>query len=109
LSQAKALLVALDRWLPAVLMLAGLWNILWYGARHLASFWGNAAGVSGAFMLLAALLILGEKKPAPPKWLLASSNWIKPIRLLIIIGLALSFLLYAVTLIQLNLGFPFIR
>ena len=109
LSQAKLRLLALDRWVPAVLMSAGLWNIFWYGARHLTSFWGNAAVVSGAIMLLAALLILGEKKPVASKWLLAFSNWIKPFRSLIVMGLVLSFLLYAVTLIQLNLGSPIIR
>lgn len=109
LNQAKPLLLALDRWVPSVLILAGLWNMFWYGIRHLSSFWGNAAVVSGALMLLAALLVLGEKKPVAPKCLLAFSNWIKPFRLLITSGLVLSFLLYAVTLIQLNLGLPIIR
>lgn len=86
------------------LLLAGLWNLLWYGLRNYTEFWGMAALVSGVFMLLTALILNQQKllKTMQPSVL-------KGLKWLTIIGLLASFLLYAITLVQLNLGMPIIR
>ncbi len=88
------------------LLLAGLWNSLWHGLRYLDHFWGLAALVSGFFMVMTAVLIFVDygKKTGLQK----IYSFIKPLSLLWVIGLFASFLLYAITLIQLNLGYPII-
>lgn len=86
------------------LFLAGCWNFLWYGLRNFGDFWGLAALVSGVAMVLAALIIFLEH--GDPK--AVGMTWISTIRTSVIWTLAVCFLLYAVTLIQLNLGFPII-
>jgi len=82
-----------------LLMAAGLWNALWYGMQHLGEFWGYAGFVSGVTMLVTALF-LWFSKSAPPK---------NTIKILIACALSACFLLYFVTLIQLNLGHEIIR
>ena len=37
---------------------AGLWNILWYGLRHLNEFWGQMALASGVLMLMLSVLLI---------------------------------------------------
>jgi len=89
------------------LLLAGLWNALWFGLRHLPIFWGQAALVSGLVMVLAAILILKDYKDAllfSQKIASSIYNLLSPLRVVIIFVLLMSFLLYAVTLIRLNLG-----
>ncbi|MDT8429565.1 MAG: hypothetical protein RQ757_12465 [Pseudomonadales bacterium] len=85
----------------AVLLL-GLWNVLWYGLRHLGEFWGHAALASGIAMLFAATLILIEagmlRLATPPR----------TIRLIIIAALLASLLLYGITIIQIGLGYEII-
>jgi len=41
-----------------LVLMAGLWNVLWYAIQHLTEFWGFNALVSGLLMLCAAGLIL---------------------------------------------------
>ncbi|MEH6358150.1 MAG: hypothetical protein V7745_04120 [Pseudomonadales bacterium] len=94
---------------PQLLLAMGLWNVGWYGLRHLGSFWGNAALFSGVTMLLAGLLLYVESKRQTPASLLAVYRALKPLRLVIITALLASFLLYAITLIQLNLGYAIIH
>lgn len=93
------------------LLLAGLWNALWFGLQHLSEFWGQAALVSGCAMTLASVLII--KNNHDP--LLCSSAIVsqlsrlaKPVTPIIIVILVLSLGLYAVTLIRLNLGLAII-
>ena len=88
----KPLLVKL---LAAFVLLCGLWNAFWYGIQHLQQFWGMAALGSGLAMILAAWVILGKRKPLP-------------LGLVLVTLLLASFLLYLVTIIQLNLGLPII-
>jgi len=88
----------------ATLLLTGLWNALWYGLRNLDSFWGVAALVSGIIMILAAMIIFLESGEP----VVADSTWVGSIRSLVVWALAACFLLYAVTLVQLNLGYPII-
>jgi len=92
-----------------LLLALGLWNTAWYGLRHLGSFWGNAALVTGIVMLLAGFILLVESKPQHPPVLLAVYQKLKLLRLPIFIALLASFLLYVITLIQLNLGYAIIH
>ncbi len=88
------------------LLLTGLWNSLWHGLRYLDHFWGLAALISGFFMVVTAVIIFVDygKKTGFEK----IYSCIKPLSLFWLIGLLVSFLLYAITLIQLNLGYPII-
>lgn len=88
----------------AMLVVMGLWNTLWYGLRHLGEFWGWAAVISGISMLLAAMIIFTERSNP----LSATESWLGAMRNMIVGVLAVSFLLYAVTLVQINMGVAFI-
>ncbi|MFT5707332.1 MAG: hypothetical protein ACI9ES_001623 [Oceanospirillaceae bacterium] len=49
----------------SIVLFAGLWNVLWYASQHLGEFWGNAALVSGALMIVtASYTLLPSKLPA---------------------------------------------
>lgn len=77
----------------------GAWNVI-YGLRYLFSFWGLAALLSGLLMLCASLVLVIER---------SSGGNVQPLaRLALVVGLAIFFLLYAITLIQINLGLPYI-
>ena len=95
--------------LASGLLLAGLWNALWYGLRHLAEFWGQAALVSGCVMVGVAVLLLVEhggdfwRRQPVAVW---AHRVLKPIATVLVVGLALCFGLYAVALVRLNLGLP---
>ena len=97
-------------WVGFALLLAGLWNCLWHGLRHLDNFWGLAALISGVLMVFAAVLLLGRVGSAVLEnpLVVRLNKLLKPISVVIVIGLAFSFLLYATTLVQLNLGLPII-
>lgn len=82
----------------------GLWNFLWYGLRHLGDFWGWAAIVSGASMVAAALIVFVERESSSD----SSNSRLIAARSPVIGVLAISFLLYAITLVQLNMGLPII-
>ncbi len=119
-------IVLLSPWLPAgmeqwratgvrtqplamLLLLAGAWNTFWHGLRNLDNFWGIAAVVSGLLMMAAAALLLAAGRAsvtdtnapspamAPPR-----DRW----RISVLAGLVACFLLYAMTLIRLNLDLP---
>lgn len=79
------------------LLSGGLWNALWYGLRHADSFWGNASIITGLLMVLAAIHLFGVIKL--PKGLAK----------ICALCLTAGFLLYSVTIIQLNLGCPIIQ
>jgi len=96
--------------LAAMLSVAmGLWNTLWYGLRHLGSFWGNAALITGLAMLLAGFILLIEDKAQNSPRLSSLYKKVAPARLPVMVALLAGFLLYAVTLIQLNLGYAIIH
>lgn len=95
------------------ILLAGAWNTLWYGLRHLDAFWGIAALVSGVLMMATAAVVLRRNRrhtvtsnamsdEAP-----ATGNR-HPLALSLFAALLACFLLYAVTLVRLNLGLPII-
>jgi len=94
--------------LGAGLFAAGLWNALWHGLRHLGDFWGLAALVSGTLMVAVAILALQQRSQfgaSRTGWLSRSYRFIRPLSLPISVGLLACFLLYATTLVQLNLGY----
>ncbi len=82
-----------------LLVLGGFWNALWYGLRHLGEFWGIAGIVTGFTMVVAALYLWLNHSGDQPK---------KLYKLWVGSALAASFLLYFVTLVQLNLGYKII-
>jgi len=92
-------------------LVAGSWNAFWHGLRHLGEFWGVAALVSGLLMMAAAIIALVERvdldsSVGPPTN--GGIKVAKTITLPVIAGLLGSFLLYATTLIRLNLGLSII-
>jgi len=76
------------------ILLVGLWNSLWYGMQNIQTFWGITGLISGVLMLLCAQLlyknIIAEARPV------FSIRYVA--RISIIIGLALCFCLYVITL-----------
>ncbi|MEO8546341.1 MAG: hypothetical protein ABI434_22330 [Burkholderiaceae bacterium] len=90
-------------------LLAGAWNALWHGLRHLDAFWGIAALLSGLLMMATAARVLRRllsirtlANPAAP----AASGGLTD--RLLFVGLLVCFALYAVTLFRLNLGYSII-
>lgn len=91
------------------LLLTGLWNSLWHGLRYIEYFWGIAGLVSGTFMVLVAIMIIkqfGTNILSTLGIIKTLDGVIRPFKILCLIGLLFSFLLYSITLIQLNLGLP---
>lgn len=82
------------------LAVLGIWNAL-YGLLKISGFWCFMSIVSGLAMVLAAgLIAIDQSEQMEARSKVGSS---------IILVLALSFLVYAVTLIQLNLGYGILR
>ncbi len=93
------------------LLLGGIWNSFWHGLRYLDYFWGIAALISGFFMILVAIVILkqnGSQSVSSNVVIAAFYKTINPLSIVWITGLLLSFLLYFITLVRLNLGLPII-
>ena len=103
---AQSILGRVQSIAPLLLAIMGAWNALWYGLRHLGSFWGNTGLVTGLIMLMAAVLL---NKTNTGSLLAVIYRVLNPLRVPVFIALLASFLLYLVTLIQLNLGYPIIR
>lgn len=95
-----------------LLLIAGLWNALWFGLRHLDVFWGQAALISGLAMIFSSVLIARDYEDpllaANPLWL-GIYRPLKAIAPLIIALLVISAGLYLITLIRLNLGLSIIQ
>ncbi len=81
------------------LLSLGLWNVI-YGYFTISGFWMWASLISGSAMVLASFYVFIEQGSESSD--IDHSN----VRKATTIVLALSFLVYAVTLIQLNLGYP---
>lgn len=75
-----------------IVMVAGLWNVLWYAVQHLTEFWGLAALVSGVLMILTAIFII--KPNRLPKFIQQA----KPLVMLLLFACAL---LYAIKIASL--------
>jgi len=85
----KRMPTILLRAIASLVLLSGLWNVLWYASQHLGEFWGNAAFVSGMLMITVACYNLIPAKL--PLWFMK----IKPV---ILFALLLCSLLYGVTI-----------
>ena len=85
-----------QRVVAVLLLVFGFWNAAWYGIQHMGELWGQAALVSGLAMIGGAA------------WILSYLPGTRLGKLIFVILLA-SFLLYAVTLVQLNLGYPILK
>lgn len=66
--------------IAGLVLLGGLWNVLWYASQHITEFWGQAAFVSGSLMIMTALYIY--KTAVLPKSLLL----LRPVVLLALFG-----------------------
>jgi len=82
-----------------VLGLLGTWNAL-YGVLNIDGFWRWASLITGIVMIMSALIVVLERK--------IGARVLYPRRVAIVL-LASSFVLYAVTIVQLNLGYPILR
>ena len=91
------------------LLVCGLWNLFWFGFRNLGDFWGWAAIISGLAMILSAQLIITQHIIAQhsERFNMIGTKLLE-IKGVVISILALSFILYAVTILQLNIGLPII-
>jgi len=74
-----------------LVLLSGLWNVLWYALQHLGEYWGNAAFISGILMIVIASYNLIPNKL--PLVLLK----IKP---LLVFALLMCAFLYSMTIYQ---------
>lgn len=85
----------------------GLWNVI-FGLLKIDGFWMWASLVSGAAMMFGAGYIFSEQNA---NFNTGGNLQVEHtgMRKVVVIVLALSFLLYAVTLIQLNLGYSIVR
>ena len=95
--------------ITSLLFVVGLWNIFWYGLRHWHAFWGQAAIISGLLMVLATIILQRQLDISRSSFSIKVERFVRPIKPLIVLGLFASFLLYTITLIQLNLGMEIIK
>lgn len=91
---------------PLGLAAAGAWNTFWYGLQNSASFWGMAGLITGVVMMLSAVVLTTQGNSN--KLIARLYAILNPFRVPLFVALLASFLLYLVTLIQLNLGLPII-
>jgi hypothetical protein len=89
---------------PVVLATSGAWNTLWYGLQNTAIFWGKVGLITGLIMMLSAALLTTQLNQN--ETITRLYKILKPFRIPLFVTLLASFLLYLVTLIQLNLGLP---
>ncbi len=80
-------------------LIFGGWNAF-YGLGHLGEFWGFAALLSGVLILLSGLVLVIERSQGA---LIASLP-----RIALVAALAACFVLYTVTIVQLNLSLPYL-
>ncbi len=83
---------ALQKGLATLVLVAGLWNVLWYALQHLGEFWGVAALVSGLLMIVTALYVLAPSRL--PVWLI-QAKWG------VLVGLLACAVKYATTIASL--------
>jgi len=73
---ARKLPSVLVKVIASIVMLAGLWNVFWYGAQHIGELWGNMAVLSGVLLILTSYYLFKRQN------LTQSLRAIKPIVLL---------------------------
>jgi len=65
---------------------AGLWNVLWYGLRHLNEFWGHMALGSGTLLIILGILLI-----LPPARQPKALNKVRPIAVLALLAFAIKY------------------
>ena len=105
-SDERSFLSKVRSFAPIVLATAGAWNTFWYGLQNTASFWGKTGLITGLIMMLSAVVLTSQLNQS--KILARLYKILNPFRIPLFVTLLASFLLYLVTLIQLNLGLPII-
>ncbi|MGK0374802.1 MAG: phosphatidylglycerophosphate synthase [Arenicella sp.] len=85
------------------LLAFGLWNVI-YGYSSINGFWMWASMISGSAMVLASYYVFSERHAEQNSEANTSG-----LRKVVVALLAISFLLYSTTLIQLNLGYSILR
>jgi len=90
--ELKPLPRAVTMIIGGIVLLAGVWNTFWHGIQNLTNAWGQAALISGAFMILTALYIMCFDSLPPI---------LKKIRIVVLLGLLSWFLIYAVKIASL--------
>jgi hypothetical protein len=78
--------------IASIVMLAGLWNVLWYGAQHIGELWGNMALLSGFLMLLTSIYLFKGQNVA---------QFLRVIKPLVLISLFFCSILYGYTIYNL--------
>ena len=89
----------------ALVVMLGAWNAAWYGVQNISSFWGITALLSGVFMLFAGQIIYLEVTQSA----ITRHARYFDFKLVTTMVLGLYFLLYAITIIQMNLEMPIIN
>jgi len=84
--QLKPLPAALATIVGGVVFLGGFWNTFWHGIQNLSNAWGQAALISGIFMMLTGLYI-ARFDALPPM--------LQRARMIVLLGLLAWFLIYA--------------
>ena len=92
LNKLQNIPVLLRNFVSVLVLLAGCWNVFWYGLRHVAEFWGVAALASGTLMLITSVYIYN------PETLPISVQKARPLVLLLLTACAC---LYGVTIYNL--------
>lgn len=85
-----------------LLLVLGLWNVFWHGINNMDDFWGWAALGSGIVMLLSARIIFLEHLSLRDGFGPVNTSF----RTAVVGFLSVFFLLYAVTIVQINMGLP---
>ncbi|MEL0614047.1 hypothetical protein [Marinomonas arenicola] len=96
--------------LALLVFIAGIWNFAFYGSFHLGEFWGNAAFISGFFMMFSSFpLLQADTWPSPLKSPIQTLQRYRHaihnvINNLALFALAIYAALYTYALVLLNLG-----
>ena len=85
----------LNPFLAGFVLLCGIWNAFWYGTQNIGQFWGQVALGSGLLMIISVVIVFLNIRSRPVIYLVA----------VLLFGF---FMLYSVTIVQLNLGLPII-
>lgn len=105
-SASGSISITLKSIAPVALAIAGAWNALWYGLQNTAIFWGKTGLITGVVMMMCAVVLTSQLNKC--RLITRLYKILNPFRIPLFVALLASFLLYLVTLIQLNLGLPVI-
>lgn len=82
LNIAQKLPLKIRQTIGAIVALAGAWNFFWHALRHLNEFWGIAALISGALMMITGVYIFRAE------WIPAKVRPLMPVVLVLLLACA---------------------